>query len=576
MSLFVDAGFCTRRGPNPPEHESCLLIVPDPQPGAAHGVLLAVADPVAGRPQPGHAARDALQALASSYYAAPEHWALTHALHESMLAAHHAVRGGAERGRAVSLSALTLRGQRYALAHAGDTRVWLWRDGEWRLLTRDHIIPRARRAPEVSNACGLGEGPPEIELASGELAEGDVFVLATRAVYEPLDSPTMMSALLADASSRTAAERLVERALATGGKGQDRNLSVCVVRVEQLPPRTESDTQEETISLPIVPPPSPGDTIDGFHIEALVHTSRTYRLYRALDAESGQTVILKFPNPKFRRDPAFPERFLREEWVCRRVAHPHLMSVLPLRRQRRTALYSVLTYCPGENLHQRLRRKQRLSVKETLLIGRQLLEALAALHRQGVIHRDVRPKNIIFDKKAKSIRLLGLGASHDASRLDGDEAAETASGEPPRGTLAYTAPELHQGGPPSVQSDVYAAGVTLYRLLTGKYPYGKTRVRGSDGARPVFVSPARYRDDVPPFLEEALARACALDPRSRFESAEAFAAALEEDPIKSYLSRPAAVANTTTGHHPRPALAAWALAGILIAGLALYLAMLIK
>ncbi len=572
MPLFVDAGFCTRFGSRPPEHEGCLVIVPDPRQGAAHGVLLAVADGVAGRPQPTLAGREALQAFASSYYAAAEHWALPHTLHESMLAAHQAVRSGGERGRAVSLSALALRGRRYALAHVGDTRVWLWRDGQWRRLTRDHVTPRAaRRASEVNNACGLTETPPEVEIATGELAEGDVFVLANRAVYEPLESPVMVSALLPDGPARPAAERLVDSALAAGGKAADRPLSVCVARVEQLPPHTESDAQEEVVALPIVPPPAPGDVLDGFHIEAVVHTSRRYRLYRALDAQSGQTVMLRFPNPKFRNDPAFPERFLREEWISRRVAHPHLVSALPLRRGRRTALYSVLAYHPGENLHQRLRRKRRLGVKETLLIGRQLLEALDALHRHGVFHRDVRPKNIVFDKKTRSIRLLGLGASHDADRLDGDEAA----GEMPRGALAYTAPELHEGAPPSAQSDVYAAGVTLYRLLTGKYPYGKSRVRASDGAKRAFVSPARYRDDVPPFLEKALARACALDPRQRFESAEAFAAALEEDPVsRNYLARPAPA---PAGHDARRSTAAvWTLAGILIAGLALYLATLIK
>lgn len=571
MPLFLDAGFCARLDGRRTEHESCLVIVPDPLQAAAHGALLAVADAVAGTPQPAQAARDALHALGESYYAASEHWALRHALHESVMAAHHAVRGGGERGRAVSLSALALRGRRYALAHVGDTRVWLWRDAQWRLLTRDHVTPRARRAPEVHNACGLGERLA-IELASGELAEGDVFVLTTRGVHHSLDSPAMVSALLSEAAARFIAERLVEQAQAAAGSGRGGGpLGVCVARVEQLPPQTESDAQEETVSLPILPPPEPGSVIDGFHIEALVHTSRTHRLYRALDAESGQTVMLKFPNPKYRSDPAFPERFLCEEWVSRRVSHAHLVSTLPLRRRRRTALYSVLAYHPGENLHQRLRRKRRLTVKETLLIGRQLLEALAALHRQGVIHRDIRPKNMIFDKKARSLYLLGLGTSYDSDRLDEDD-----PGDVPSGARAYTAPELLAGGRPDARSDVYAAGVTLYRLLTGKYPYGKTPVRRGRGGSE-FVPPSRYRDDIPPFLEEALMRACALDPAQRFASAEAFAAALEEDVVKNLVVHPA----TTTPTPPTvlrrlSAVAVWMLAAVLLAGLLFYLATLLK
>ncbi len=564
MPLFLDAGFCARHDQRKAEHESCLVIVPDPRQGAAHGALLAVADAVPGRPQSAEAVRDALHTLGESYYAAPEHWTLRHALHESVLAAHHSVRGGGERGRAVSLSALVLCGRRYALAHAGDTRVWLWRDTQWRLLTRDHVTPRTRRAPEVHNACGQGERPV-IELAGGELADGDVFVLTTRGVHNHLDSPAIVSALLADVSARAAAERLVEQALAAASSGRGRNLSVCVARIEQLPPCTDSDAREETVSLPILPPPVPGSVIDGFHIESLVHTSRMHRLYRALDTESGQTVMLKFPNPKYRRDPAFPERFLREEWVSRRVTHAHLVSALPLRRGRRSALYSVLAYHPGENLHQRLHRKGRLTVKETLLIGRQLLEALAALHRHGVIHRDIRPKNMIFDKKARCLRLLGLGASYDTDRLDKDDALDV-----PSGALAYTAPELLDGGTPDARSDVYSAGITLYRLLTGKYPYGKTRLPRRTGNE--FVSPSRYQDDVPSFLEEALARACAIDPAERFASAEAFAAALEENIVKRPAARSHAAKDTA---EQRPGTV-WMLTGALLASLLFYLMTLLK
>lgn len=559
MPLYLDAGFCARRNRHKPEHETCLVVIPSADRVTAHGALLAVADEIGEQPQPGETTGRALHALAEGYYATPEHWGLRRALHENLLAAHQAVRAASAHPRAVSLSALGLRGRRYVLGHAGDTRVWLWRDHEWKLLTRDHVTPRPGRPAVVHNACGLGRDLA-VDFASGELAPGDVFVLTSRAVHATLDSTVLLSSVVPDVSAQHIAETLAEKALAAGAQGC---LSACVVRVEQLPPQTDADAEQETVALPIVPPPAVGQVIDGFRIEALIHTSRFHRLYRALDQENGNTVVLRFPNPKYAADPAFPERFLREEWIGRRLSDARLVRVLALRKGRRTALYSVMAHVPGETLKERLRRKRSLSARETVFLGRQLLEALSSLHRQGVIHRDVRPKNLLLEKESRRLLLLGLGTSFAPDRADNTESRLIAGN-----ALSYYAPELFKGAVPDVRTDLYAAGVTLYRLLTGKYPYGKIDTVAAHYGE--FVPPSRYKADVPAFLEEALRRACALEPRERFGSAEEFAAALLETGPSHASERRGASAE-------RPVLnrSVWALAAVLLAGLLAYLASLL-
>jgi protein phosphatase len=559
MPLYLDTGFSARRGRHKPEHETCLVVMPSAGRGIAHGALLAVADDVAEQSEPGEIAKHALHALAEGYYASPEHWSLKRALHENFLAAHQAVRAAPAHGRAASLSALGLRRRRYVLGHAGDTRLWLWRDHEWKLLTRDHVTPRPGRPPAVHNACGLGRDL-EVDFASGELAQGDVFVLTSRAVHTALDSAMLLSSVIPDVSAQHIAETLTEKALAAGAQGC---LSACVVRIEQLPPQTDADAEQEAVALPIVPPPAIGEVIDGFRIEALIHTSRFQRLYRALDQETGNTVVLRFPNPKHGADPAFPERFLREEWIGRRLSGARLVRLLALRKDRRTALYSVMAHVPGETLKERLRRKRSLSARETVSLGRQLLEALASLHRQGVIHRDIRPKNLLLEKGSRRLLLLGLGTSFAPGRTDNTESREVAGN-----ALSYYAPELLKGAVPDARTDIYAAGVTLYRLLTGKYPYGKIDTVAAHYGE--FVPPSRYKADVPVFLEEALRRACALDPRERFGSAEEFAAALEAGPSHSGARRGAPA--------ERPVLnrGVWALAAVLLAGLLVYLASLLR
>jgi len=556
MLLFVDTGSAGRgpsgeRGTTP-----CVAVVPN-SPRDPHGILLALAAGISERPDADGAARDAIQIVSDSYYATPEAWSAANALNECFSAANAFVRTNGERNRATALSALVLRHRRWSLAHVGDTRVWRYRDQQLRQLSQDHVEPRVDRRAEVNQACGLEE-TLEAATSSGELATGDIYVITGNGVHEVLDSAMIMSCLVADIPASQMADCLTTRAAAAGGR---RNVTACVVRVESLPRETEQDMAENLAALPVINPPQLGAILDAFHIEALLHKSRTYRLYRATDTETGGSVVIKFPNPRYARDPRFADSFLREEWIGKRVASPHLVTSLPLRSGRRTALYAVMAYHPGENVAERIKRKRGLSVKETAFLGRQLLAALIDLHRQGVVHRDVRPKNLLYDKKNRHLLLIGLGSSH-IDQL-GDQTGEPRAAS---GAMTYVAPEVLAGAHATPRSDIYAAGVTLYRMLTGRYPYGRTRSIDTIHSGN-FVPPTRYRSDIPVWLEEALLRACATDPRDRFKTAEEFAAALGPSAINS----PESPAGNPTS--PRQATPQWEmfLIGALLLGLVVYL-----
>src|SRR4051812_5759903 len=121
MALYLD----TASRSAGEKEEFCIALVPHSEPEAAHGALLAVADGLPGRPSPEAAARDVLKSLVDHYYAAPENWVLKHALQECFAAANRTLTANAESGRAASLSALVLRRRRWAIAHAGHTRIWL-------------------------------------------------------------------------------------------------------------------------------------------------------------------------------------------------------------------------------------------------------------------------------------------------------------------------------------------------------------------------------------------------------------------------------------------------------------------
>jgi protein phosphatase len=516
MPLFLDTGSSTHTIALSAEIEAALIVTPEEDAEISHGTLVAVAEGVNERPEPNEAGRDALRALNESYYACPEGWRPERSLAESVAQANRAVLSQGERGRASSLTALVLRHRRWWLTHAGGTRAWLLRDHKLKLLTKDHVTLRVGRSPLPTRGCGLGPGV-SADMLNGELAEGDVFVLTTGGVHGTLDAARIMSCLLLDMPAAQTADCLTSRAESAGARG---TIAAVVVRVEKLPPETVKDMAENLTALPVIAPPEPGESVDGFHIEQPLHKSRYFRLYRATDQESGSTVVLKFPNPRYAREPDFADGFLREEWIAKRIACPYLAQTLPLRSGRRSALYTAMVYEPGENLAERIKRKRYLTLRESLDYATQLLEALETLHRHGVVHGNVRARDILVDKKQRRLRLLALGSSHVDTLSDMTQSPDRA-----RSSATHLAPELFSGGALSWRSDVYAAGVTLYHMLTGHYPYG--RVSNRDEAPSGEMVPAsRYNEEVPAWLDAALARACALDAAARFASAADFAQAL--------------------------------------------------
>ncbi|MDO8703437.1 MAG: protein kinase [Sulfuricaulis sp.] len=558
MTLFLDTGFSERGDRR--DHGSCLVTVPNTGKDDAQGALLALAMDVVNRTDHAPFSQGAVQSLGESYYSAPKDWGLKRAINESFQAVNQALCSGAKRGRAVSLTALVLRRRHWAIGHAGTNRVWLLRDNELKLLTHDHVAPSVGRLSRVNNACGMNKSLA-IDLSVGELREGDVFALTAGGVHNFIDSATIMGCLLADVPAQDMTENLRQRALAAGAKDA---VYACVARMGKLPRERLIDREEDERRLPVVAPPALGATVDSFQILHLLHTGSHYRLYKAMDNESGKTVALKFPNPKYARDPSFAERFLHEEWVGKRLNCAHLLPVLSPRPGRRTALYSVLAYQHGKNLSARMQRKGNLSVRETLFHGRQILEAIGELHAQGVVHGDLRPKNILLDKKNKRLLLLSAGTVH-TTPPGSHKKISTASD----GNRSYLAPELFEGKPASTASDIYAVGVMLYRFLTGKFPYGKVEPNRRDWGE--FISPTRYRADIPKWLIAVLQRACALDPAERYPSAADFAQPLAEDRKPNTVRKKTTL--TTARHIQKP----WELyaAVALVAGLLVYMALML-
>lgn len=553
MSLKLEFGYATATGPREHNEDYGGFVEPsDPQLAATKGMLAVVADGVSGGAHGREAAETSVRNLLADYYATPDTWETPHALGTVLVAINRWLSGQtASRheagGMATTLTSLVLRGRRFHYAHVGDTRLYRLRGDTFDPLTVDHVWETPGMSHVLKRALGLDTHVLP-DFGDGELATGDVFLIVCDGVWEPLGQLELHRLLKLYDHAQRCADALVEAAHQRGG--QD-NATALVVRVIEVGARDTALTDARDLPLP--GKLAPGARLDEFVIEAELHHGRDTLLYRARHEKTGQLWALKTLQPVFAGDTEAGARLLAEEWFLKRVHSHYFPEVLPL--PGRSVLYFAVRYYDGASLQARLDTGYHYSPAEVVTLGIRLLKGLSALHRLDIVHRDLKPDNLHLDHDGK-LRILDLGVAR-CPMLD----AREDNAQP--GTPSYMAPELFSNADANRQTDLYAVGVTLYHLLTRKYPYGEIE----PFQRPKFgepVPPARYRPDIPPWLENVLLKAVAREAEARFETAEEMLIALERGEASPLLRRRVPLAE-------RSPAGAWPLAAALSIALNLLL-----
>ena len=265
-----------------------------------------------------------------------------------------------------------------------------------------------------------------------------------------------------------------------------------------------------------------GETIAGrYEVEELVGHGGMSSVYKARDALLERHVALKILHEEYSNDEDFVERFKREARSVAQLQHPNIVTVID-RGEEDGRQFIVFEYVKGENLKEHVVRKGRLDVREALEIADEVARGLAFAHGQGLIHRDVKPQNVLLNGDGRA-KVTDFGI---ARTLDVDGMTQTGT---ILGTSNYIAPEQASGQPVDAHSDVYALGAVLYELLAGEVPFpGESFVAV---AMKHMHEPAPnlldVRRDVPLRVAAAVDRALEKDPKQRFPTMEAFAAELE-------------------------------------------------
>ena len=309
---------------------------------------------------------------------------------------------------------------------------------------------------------------------------------------------------------------------------------------------------------------TPGTVIaERYRVIGLIGRGGMGEVYRADDLKLGQPVALKFLPRGLANDRGRLDRFLSEVRMARQVSHPNVCRVYDIAEVDGQHFLSM-EYVDGEDLASLLKRIGRLPPDKALDVARQLCAGLAAAHDRGVLHRDLKPANVMLDGRGRArITDFGLAA------VAGDEPAD----DDLAGTPAYMAPEQFAGKGASVRSDLYALGLLLYELYTGKRAVDAVTIAGyrKKHAEDAPTAPSSVVKDMDPAVERVILRCIEKDPARRPASAAQVAAALPGgDPLAAALAAgetpsPEMVAAAGTGEGLAPRVA-WSIAG---AGVAL-------
>lgn len=261
----------------------------------------------------------------------------------------------------------------------------------------------------------------------------------------------------------------------------------------------------------------PGDQLDHYSIQAFVARGGMASLFRGTDERTGRPVAIKVPHPEVECDPVFFERFRRESEIGRTLEHPGILRVLPAIPGR--TVYMAAEWVEGQTLRQVLDAETKIAPERALRIAVSICYVLDYLTANGIAHRDLKPENIILGPASETeqpVTLIdfGLASKRGARRLTFGKFSRI------MGSVDYVSPEQLKGKRGEARSDIYALGVILCEMLTGRVPFENDNPLVAMNRR---LTAAPSLEGVPRALRESISCALERDPALRYSSAGDFA-----------------------------------------------------
>ena len=434
-----------------------------------------------------------------------------------------------EKGYVCTLSVAILTGNRLDVFHVGDCQVQLVSDNATSpvLLTHPHrhVSDSEPSQTYLSNALGV-KANIDIDHTSHTLSASSTIAISTDGVHEFVSLPGILNKINgAEILSENQSALLVHEAF---NQGSDDNLTLLLIKY-QIGNESGSNDSEPHVHLckPAFKELETGDKIDGITLERQLYSSaRSHVFIASLQAHKGtheqHPVVVKTPSTDFSQSPEMLNVFLIESWFARRLNSTHVVKSpthlnLGL-KHRPTAFYSISDYVKGQTLAQWSFDNPTPSLEQIRDIIEQVGKGLQAMHRQGILHRDIRPENIMISEQGHcTIIDLGSAALADAPSLY--------SSAPIPGAALFAAPEYFLGNIGTERSDLFSLAVLTYYLLCGRYPYHSKLAHCrtfAEQKKLKYETALDPKRPIPTWVDSALKRALHVNPDKRYSTLSEF------------------------------------------------------
>ena len=568
QSLSLHYSECSSAGVKPINQDACDAFIPASNDPALtlKGAAFALADGISSSTVSQIASDLAIKDFIKQYYCTPETWGVVQSAKNVIQSINATLYTKTQqspfcytpdKGYVCTFSAVIVKGDTAHIFHVGDARVCLYSDDRIQVLTQSHRVNHSKHESYLANALGV-HANVDIDYLAVPLKAGDTLILMTDGVYEYVSSPTLASlispvyasendasthstssqntsipkASIAKKSAKPLAQRLVDLALENNSND---NVSCQFITVESVGDGkflTPEYAVDET-SLPIIKQLNVGETIDGYRIERQLYQSARSHVFLAWDENTKAHIVIKIPSTELAQDSDYLEHFALEEWLARRIKSNHVINV-PTRIQPPSCMYTISEYIEGQNLTQWLTDNPKPDVEKVRSIIEQVAQGLMAMHREGLLHQDIRPENIMIEASG-NCKIIDLGSARVAGISDALFEHESDI----MGTAAYVAPEYFLGDSGCDQSDLYSLAVLTYYLLSDRFPYGtqvaKTRTVAAQH-KLKYQSVLDDRRPIPAWIDATLKRALQPNPEKRFASLSEFTYHLRH-PSPAFLNR---------------------------------------
>ena len=524
--LKISVGQYSDKGRKETNQDFHGVLIPTEPLLSLKGIAIVLADGISSSNVSRVAAESAVKGFLTDYYCTSESWSVRTSAQRVLEATNSWLHSQTkrsqysydkDRGYVCTLSAIVLKSTTAHLFHIGDSRIYRVSGNSLEQLTNDHRVIISSEQSYLGRALGVNP-QVEIDYVMSRIEKGDTFVLVTDGIYEHVADRHIARTIRDNNDDLDrAAKAIVEQAFELGSKD---NLTVQIVRVEELPESAASEVYGQPRELPLPPLLEARQVFDGYRIVRELHGSSRSHIYLAVDIANEDVVTIKIPSIDLRDDPEYLKRFMMEEWVARRIESPHVLKGGPPSRKK-NFVYVVTEFIEGQTLTQWMIDNPKPHLETVREIIEQIAKGLRAFHRKEMLHQDLRPDNIMIDK-AGTVKIIDFGSTRVAGVAEG---LPQNKGEDILGTAQYTAPEYFLGERGSTNSDLFSLGVIAYQMLTGNLPYGAGIARASSRSQMgklTYDLATESNGDIPVWVDGALRRAVHLNPNKRYEALSEF------------------------------------------------------